>query len=71
MKNGAKLGKTLVALGTLILLGLGVTHLYAAAHHQVQSFDEYGYRVAFPIFGAVSLTTGIFLLALSGGNRNV
>ena len=71
MKNAATLGKALVALGVVILLALAASHFYAAAHHQVQSFDEYGYRVAIPFFGAVSLTTGVFLLALSGGNRNV
>ena len=71
MKKGATLGKALVGLGGVILLRLAASHFYAAAHHQVQSFDEYGYRVVFPFLGSVSLTAGIFLLALSGGNRDV
>ena len=69
MKNGAVLGKGLIAFGSVILVGLFANHFYAAAHHQVQSFDEYGNWVAVPFLGAVSVTLGLFLIAFSGNNK--
>ena len=71
MKKTGVLGKTLITIGLVILIGLAIARAYAAAHHQVRSFDEFGNWVSIPFVGAVSVTVGIFLLAFSGNNKGV
>ncbi len=69
MKSRLLLGKVLIAAGFLILLGLGVAHVYAAIHGTLRSFDDGGWRILLPFVGTLCLGGGIFLLALSGGGR--
>ena len=70
MNNPTALAKLLIGAGTVILVSLGVWHLYAATHHQLGSFDDGGWRITLPFLGTICLAAGIFLLALSGGNKN-
>ena len=69
MKRRILLGKILITVGLLILVGLVVAHLYGAVHHQIHPFDEDGEPVFIPFLGTILLGTGIFLLALSGNNK--
>lgn len=69
MKSRILLGKVLVGVGLLILVALVSLRLYAASHGNLKPFDEDGERVFVPFLGTICLGSGVFLLALSGGNR--
>ena len=71
MKNRDRLGKLLIVAGLMILAGLGVAHVYVAAHHPLGSFDDYGAWLMVPFTGTLCLVAGIFVLALSGGDKDV
>ncbi len=69
MKSRERLGKILVVLGVVILLGLVVTRFIAVRYGVLHSFDDGGWRVLVPFIGTVCLGGGLFALALSGGGR--
>ena len=70
MKNRERLGKVLIGFGLLILIGLSVARFYVATHRSLGSFDDYGVWLAVPFGGTLCVVAGIFLLALSGGNKD-
>lgn len=70
MKNPDRLGKGLIAVGLLILLGLSIAHFYVAAHHPLGSYDDYGGWAAVPLVGTLCFVGGIFVLALSGNGKD-
>ena len=66
MNTRVQLGRTLIAVGLVTLAALLFWHFYAAAHHQLGSFDDAGLSLLFPFLGTVCVGAGVFLLALSG-----